>query len=113
MDSRARWRRAVALPLLALVALLAAGTSPALATYQATADSNVSAFRSPCVGFQDSHPIRMLGLAVNGLRSLGYAVTGYSGAAFTRTAVLTRTVNDYGFYVHSQAMPGSHRARST
>ena len=114
MDSRARWRRAVALPLLALVALLAAGTSPALATYQATADSNVSAFRSPCVGFQDSHPTRMLGLAVNGLRSLGYAVTGYSGAAFTRTAVLTRTVNDYGFYVHSHGdnywyAPGQRR----
>jgi hypothetical protein len=91
----------VALPLLAIAALLGLGTSPTLADYQASADSNVSAFRSPCVGFQDSHPAQMLALALTGLRSLGYTATGYSGAAFTRTAVLAQTVDDFGFYVHS------------
>ena len=101
MDFGVRWRRAVALPLLAIVVVLGPGASPTRAAYQASADSNVSAFRSPCVGFQDSHPAQMLALAVSGLRSLGYAVAGYSGAAFTRSAVLSRTVSDFGFYVHS------------
>lgn len=101
MDSRVPLRRVVALPLLAIAALLGPATSPTLADYQASADSNVSAFHSPCVGFQDNHPARMLALALTGLRSLGYTASGYSGAAFTRTAVLAGTVNDYGFYVHS------------
>lgn len=101
MLSFVRLRRLAALTLLATVALLGPGAGPALAGYQASADSNVSAFRSPCVGFQDSHPARMLGLAVSGLRSLGYDVTGASGTAFNRGTVLTRTVGDYSFYVHS------------
>lgn len=96
-----RSRRVVALPMLALITLLGPGTGQTLAGYQASADSNVSAFRSPCVGFQDSHPARMLALAVTGLRSLGYTPAGYSGAAFNRTAVLARTVGDFSFYVHS------------
>jgi hypothetical protein len=96
-----RSRRVLALPLLAITTLLGPGTGQTLAAYQASADSNVSAFRSPCVGFQDTHPARMLALAVTGLRTLGYTVTGYSGVAFNRTAVLARTVDDFSFYVHS------------
>jgi hypothetical protein len=93
--------RVIALSLVAGMVMLGAGPSPTRAGYQASADSNVSAFRPPCVGFQDSHPARMLALAVSGLRALGYATSGYSGAAFTRTSVLARTVNDFSFYVHS------------
>jgi len=96
-----RFGRLVALSLLVTGACLGPGAGPALAGSQASADSNVSAFRSPCVGFQDSHPARMLGLAVSGLGWLGYDVTGASGAAFNRGAMLARTVGDYSFYVHS------------
>ncbi len=101
MGSRVRSIRSAALSLLVLLALLGPATRPVFAAYQASADSNVSAFRRPCVGFTDDHPARLLSLAVAGLRALGYSVTGYSGAAFTRSSVLARTVNDYGFYVHS------------
>ena len=34
------------------------------AAYQASADSNTSAFRTPCVGFVDNHPAQMLSLAL-------------------------------------------------
>jgi len=101
MGARVPLPRTIALPLLAILALLGPVAQPARATYQASVDSNVSAFRGPCVGFTDTHPARMLSLAVTGLRSLGYAVSGYSGADFTRAGVLARTVNDYSFYVHS------------
>jgi hypothetical protein len=102
------------LPILVALGLLASGPHPALAAYQASADSNESAFRSPCVGFRDSHPARMLALALTGLRSLGYSTTGFSGTGFTHASVLARTVNDFGFYVHSHGdeywyAPGQRR----
>jgi hypothetical protein len=96
--------RAGRLALLSLLLAMAAmvplpGT--ARATYQASADTNESAFRPPCVGFQDSHPARMLALALIGLRSLGYATTVATGTRFSHAAVLARTVGDFSFYVHS------------
>lgn len=114
MDSRGRLRRVVALPLLVAGVLLAPGPSPVFAAYQASADSNVSAFRPPCVGFQDTHPSQMLALALTGLRALGYTTTGYSGTGFSHATVLARTVNDAGFYVHSHGdeywyAPGQRR----
>ncbi len=114
MDSRGRLRRLVVVPLLVLVALAAPPSRPTLAAYEASADSNESAFRSPCVGFQDSHPARMLGLALTGLRALGYATTGYTGTGFSHASVLARTVNDFAFYVHSHGdeywyAPGQRR----
>ena len=101
MGARMRLAQIIALPLFAILVTLGPAVQPALAGYQASVDSNVSAFRGPCVGFTDTHPARMLSLAVSGLRSLGYTVSSYSGAGFSRSAVLARTVNDYGFYVHS------------
>jgi hypothetical protein len=101
MGARVPVSRTIALPLLASLVLLGPAAQPASAAYQASADSNVSAFRGPCVGFTDTHPARMLSLAVTGLRSLGYAVSSYSGAGFSRAGVIARTVNDYSFYVHS------------
>jgi hypothetical protein len=92
---------AVAL-LIALGGALGGGARPVLAVVnQASADSNVSAFRPPCVGFVDSHPAQMLSLATAGLRALGYTVSGYSGTAFSHAAVLARTASDVSFYVHS------------
>ena len=97
MGARVPLPRIIALPLLASLVLLGPAAQPASAAYQASADSNMSAFRGPCVGFTDTHPARMLSLAVTGLRSLGYAVSSYSGAGFNRAGVLARTVNDYSF----------------
>jgi hypothetical protein len=102
------------LPILIALGLLASAPRPTLAAYQASADSNESAFRPPCVGFQDSHPARMLALALTGLRSLGYTTTSYTGTAFSHASVLARTVNDWGFYVHSHGdeywyAPGQRR----
>ena len=73
MGARVRLPRLV-LPLLAMVAVARVHRhgrhSPPT---RRRADSNESAFRGPCVGFQDSHPARMLALALTGLRSLGYS----------------------------------------
>jgi len=101
-----RPRRPWVPPLIGIVGLLLGLVGPfppppALAAYQATADSNVSAFNPPCVSWTDPVPARMLTMAVNGMAALGYSVSGYKGAAFTRTHALTRTVNDWSYYVHS------------
>jgi hypothetical protein len=93
-------RRFVVIVLAAMTAL-GGIARPVLAGYQASVDSNVSAFRPPCVGFVDSHPAQMLTLAVAGLRALGYTVSSYSGAGFSHASVLARTANDASFYVHS------------
>jgi hypothetical protein len=94
------WRRCIPLSLPAL-ALATLAISPVRAGYQATADSNKTAFAPPCVGFTDSYPTKMLQAAQAAYARLGYTVTGYSGAAFTRAHTLSRTVNDWGYYVHS------------
>ncbi len=94
--------RPVASALLA-AALLSATILPsgARASYQASVDSNKTAFSSLCIGWDDPHPARMLALAVSGFKALGYDVSSYSGTAFTRAGVLSRTFLDWGFYVHS------------
>lgn len=101
MGSREQALRRVAVIAVAALIALGGAALPALAANQASADSNVSAFRPPCVGFVDSHPTQMLSLAVAGLRALGYTVSSYSGAAFNHGSVLARTANDASFYVHS------------
>jgi hypothetical protein len=53
------------------------------------------------MGWDDPHPERMLALATSGLAALGYDVKGYKGSAFTRAHVLSRTVGDWSYYVHS------------
>lgn len=100
-----RWRAWIP-PLIGGLALLTGLVGPvrpatALAAYQATADSNESAFEPPCLGWDDPRPERMLTLAVNGMAALGYDVKGYKGAAFTKAHTLSRTVNDWSYYVHS------------
>ena len=101
---RRRWRSWIP-PLLGILTVFvtaaAAAPRPVAAAYQATADSNESAFEPPCIGWDDPHPERMLSLATTGMKSLGFDVKAYKGAAFTRTQVLNRTVTDVGYYVHS------------
>jgi hypothetical protein len=101
---RRRWRSWIP-PVLGVLAVLvtvsAAAARPVAAAYQGTADSNESAFEPPCIGWDDPHPERMLTLAVSGMKALGYDVTGYKGAPFTRAHVLSRTVGDWAYYVHS------------
>jgi len=101
VGSRERPLRCMAVTVIAALIALGGAARPTLAVDQASVDSNVSAFRPPCVGFVDSHPSQMLSLATAGLRSLGYTVSAYSGAAFNHASVLARTAGDASFYVHS------------
>ena len=98
--SPGRWLRSLAAALGA-AALIASAAGPVRAAYQATADSNTTAFTPACIGVNDTYPARMLAAALAGFRNLGYSPSGYSGAAFSRTQVLTRTLGDWGVYVHS------------
>jgi hypothetical protein len=82
-----------------LLAALAVG--PVRAGYQATADSNESAFLPPCVGFSDSLPAKMLKAASAAYGALGYATGTYTTTSFTRSHTLSRTVSDWAYYVHS------------
>lgn len=87
--------------LLAMMVLAAVAAGPARAAYQATVDTNVSAFSLDCLKINDTYPSKMRAAAVAGFRNLGFTTTSYSGAVFTRAHVLARTVADWGYYVHS------------
>ena len=100
MSHEPRWRRWLP-PILSALLLATIVAAPVRAAYQATLESNVSAFQPPCVGYFDTLPSRMLNAAKTAYTSLGYTASAYSGAAFTRAQVLSRTVNDWGFYVRS------------
>ena len=104
--SPGRWIRPIAV-LLGTAALVAAAAGPVRAAYQATADSNTTAFSFSCIGLNDTYPARMLSAALAGYRNLGYATTSYSGTSFSKAQVLSRTFNDWGFYVHSTGWPDS------
>ena len=109
-----RAARLALVPLLLALAVSMPAPGSVRAAYQASADSNESAFRPPCVGFQDSHPARMLALALAGLNDLGYTTTLAAGTKFSHAAVLARTVGDFSFYVHSHGdeywyAPGQRR----
>ncbi len=98
-------RRTAALFLAAIVAapsaLVAPGAGPVLAGYQGTVASNESAFEPPCLSFDDPYPEKMQKAAAAAFASLGYTTRSLMGDAFTRSAYLARTVNDWGTYVHS------------
>ena len=98
--SPGRWLRSLA-ALVGAAALVAAAAGPVHAAYQATAYSNSTAFSFNCIGINDTYPSRLLASALAGYRNLGYATTGVTGTAFTKAQVLGRTLNDWGFYVHS------------
>jgi hypothetical protein len=98
--SPGRWLRSLA-AVLGAAALVATAAGPVRAAYQATADSNTTAFSFNCIGLNDTYPAKLLSAALAGYRNLGYATSGYSGTAFSKAQVLSRTLNDWGFYVHS------------
>ncbi len=103
---RSRWWRPWIPPLIGVIVVVVLAASPPAArhveaAYQATADSNETAFEPPCLNWDDPHPERMLSLATSGLAALGYDVKGYKGAPFTRSHVMVRTASDWSYYVHS------------
>lgn len=97
-----------------LLVLLVVG--PTRAAYQASLDSNVSAFQPPCVDFVDSLPAKMVKAAGTAYARLGYANGTFTKATFTRSHTLARTVNDWAYYVHSHGdyywHPGDQRRYS-
>ena len=96
--SPGRWLRSLA-ALVGAAALVAAAAGPVHAAYPASADSNTTAFSFNCIGVNDTYPAKLLASALAGYRNLGYATSGYSGTAFSKTQVLSRTLGDWGFYV--------------
>ncbi|MEA2631789.1 MAG: hypothetical protein QOE66_2008 [Chloroflexota bacterium] len=109
------WRRPISLIAAAMfLVLLPAG--PTQAAYQATVDSNESAFLPPCAGFTDSLPAKMLKAATTAYKALGYATGSYTTTSFTRAHTLARTDTDWAYYVHSHGdyywHPGDQRRYS-
>jgi hypothetical protein len=98
--ARVRWWRRILPPLLS-AALLMPMSGPVLAAYNASIDVNTTAFNPPCDGDVNGIVPKMQKAAVAAYARLGHAATGFTGAAFTKAATLKRTVNDWGYYVHS------------
>ena len=99
--SRARWWRPLAPPLLAVAILVTGSATSAMAAYPASVDVNTSAFNPPCDGDANFIVPKMQAAAKAGLTGRGHVTSAFTGAAFTRAATLTRTANDWAYYVHS------------
>ena len=93
--------RVVAPPLVAFALLLGAVPAAALGAYQASIDVNSSAFNPPCDDDANWRVPKMQTAAKAAFARLNYAAIAYTGTAFTRTATLNRTPDDWGYYVHS------------
>lgn len=63
--------------------------------------SNSDAFKSTCLGFNDTYPQAMYSLAQSQLALLGYIPSGALGASFTRSAFLNNVFYDYAVYAHT------------
>jgi hypothetical protein len=100
--SRIRWLRQLIPPLLAAT-LLTAGSAAGIraATLQGSIDVNTTAFNPPCDGSTNTIVPKMQKAATAAYVRLNYLATSYTGTAFTRAATLKRTVDDWGYYVHS------------
>ena len=83
MSQDQRWRRWLP-PLLSAALLATVAVGPVRAAYQATLDSNESAFQPPCVGYFDSLPAKMLSAAKAAYTRLGYATGAFTTTSFTR-----------------------------
>ena len=99
--ARARWWRPFAPPLLAVVVLMTASVASALAAYPASVDVNTTGFNPPCDGDVNNIVPKMQTAAKAAYVGRGHATSAFTGAGFTRAATLTRTPNDWGYYVHS------------
>jgi hypothetical protein len=99
--SRVRsWRRLIP-PLLSAVILMAGSAAAALAAYPASVDVNRTGFNPPCDSDANFVVPKMQTAAEAAYNRLGHLTSDFTGAAFTRAATLSRTVNDWGYYVHS------------
>jgi hypothetical protein len=99
--SRIRWLRQLIPPLLAAT-LLTAGSAVGIraATYQASIDVNTTGFNPPCDGDANFIVPKMQKAATAAYTRLGHVATSRTGTSFTRAGTLSRTVNDWGYYVH-------------
>ena len=70
--------------------------------------SNSDAFKSTCLGFNDTYPQAMYSLAQSQLALLGYNLSGGLGASFTRSAFLNHVFYDYAVYAHTHANSHSY-----
>lgn len=99
--SRARWWRPLAPPLLAVAVLMTGSVASAMAAYPASIDVNTTAFNPPCDGDANAIVPKMQTAAKAAYGRLGHVASAFTGDAFTRAATLSRTPNDWGYYVHS------------
>jgi hypothetical protein len=99
--SRARWWRHLVPPLLSAAVLMTGSAVAVEAAYPASVDVNTSAFNPPCDGDANYIVPKMQTAAVANYNRLGHVAAGYTSTKFTRAATLARTVNDWGYYVHS------------
>jgi hypothetical protein len=95
-----RWRL-VAPPVVAFALLVGGVPAVALGAYQASIDTNTTAFNPPCDDDGNATVPKMQAAAKAAFGRMNYVATAYTGTAFTRSATLTRTPNDWGYYVHS------------
>ena len=99
--SRGRsWRRLLP-PLLSAVVLMAGSWAVVQAAYPASIDVNRTGFNPPCDGDANYIVPKMQAAAKAAYGRLGHVASDFTGAAFTRAATLSRTPNDWGYYVHS------------
>jgi len=99
--SRGRsWRRLLP-PLLSAVVLMAGSGAVVQAAYPASIDVNRTGFNPPCDGDANYIVPKMQAAAKAAYGRLGHVASDFTGAAFTRAATLSRTPNDWGYYVHS------------
>ncbi|HEY3523299.1 MAG TPA: hypothetical protein VGK63_06320 [Candidatus Limnocylindrales bacterium] len=88
------------LPASLLAGMLSLAAAGAAFGYQASVDSNETAF-DVCDGSSNDTPAKMLAAAVAAYKAMGYSTAGFTGSDFTRARTLNRTDDDWGFYVHS------------
>jgi hypothetical protein len=85
-----------------IVAAFSLGAPGQVAAYDTHVWSNSDAFKTTCLGFNDTYPQQLYSLTVAQIAKLGYSpIMGALGSGFTRTAFLNNVLYDYAVYVHS------------
>lgn len=97
----ARWWHRLGPPVLIVsLALALAGPATALAGYQGSVYSNITAF-DICDGTPNTTPEKMRKAATAAFAGLGFATGSFTRADFTRSRFLERAATDWAVYVHS------------
>jgi hypothetical protein len=77
-------------------------TAPQAAARTGDVWSNSDAFKTACVGFNNTYPSQMYSMARTQLALLGYSpISGALGPSFTRSAFLNHVFYDYAVYAHT------------